>query len=43
MAALKGDRVLKRLKRAGAPSSIGWSPIVDSKGNTALKLIADLD
>ena len=41
MAALKGDKVLRRLKRAGAPSTIEWSPIADSKGNTALKLIAD--
>jgi hypothetical protein len=40
---LKGANILDRLKRAGAPNSIKWSAPPDSKGNTALKILADRD
>lgn len=40
---LKGDNVLSRLRRAGAPASIQWGAPPDSKGNTALKILSDRD
>lgn len=40
---LKGENILDRLRRAGAPSTIRWSAPPDSKGNTALKILADRD
>ncbi len=40
---LKGANVLDRLKRAGAPSGITWTAPTDSKGNIALKILADRD
>jgi hypothetical protein len=40
---LKGDNVLSRLRRAGAPQSVRWSAPPDSKGNQALKILADRD
>lgn len=40
---LKGANVLDRLKKAGAPSGITWSAPSDSKGNIALKILADRD
>jgi hypothetical protein len=38
---LKGANILDRLMRAGAPNTIRWSAPPDSKGNTALKILAD--
>jgi hypothetical protein len=43
LAELKGERVLKRLKRAGAPNAIQWVPAADSKGNIALNIVSDRD
>lgn len=40
---LKGANVIDRLKRAGANQNITWSAPPDSKGNTALKILADRD
>jgi hypothetical protein len=40
---LKGANILDRLRRAGAPDTIRWSAPPDSKGNTALKILADRD
>jgi hypothetical protein len=40
---LKGEQILSRLKRAGAPQTIRWSAPPDSKGNQALKILADRD
>ena len=40
---LKGANILDRLKRAGAPNTIKWSAPPDSKGNIALKILADRD
>src|SRR6185503_18463773 len=40
---LKGANVLDRLRRAGAPQGITWSAPPDSKGNIALKILADRD
>ncbi|HUS31099.1 MAG TPA: hypothetical protein VMZ53_21460, partial [Kofleriaceae bacterium] len=40
---LKGANVIDRLKRAGAPSGITWTAPSDSKGNIALKILADRD
>jgi len=40
---LKGENVLDRLKKAGAPSGITWVAPADSKGNLALKILADRD
>jgi hypothetical protein len=40
---IKGDNVLRKLKNAGAPNSIRWSAPPDSKGNQALKILADRD
>ena len=40
---LKGANVLDRLKRAGAPDTIKWVAPPDSKGNQALKILADRD
>jgi hypothetical protein len=40
---LKGANILDRLRRAGAPASITWSAPADSKGNIALKILADRD
>ena len=39
----KGENVLKKLKKEGAPSSIKWTAPPDSKGNQALKILADQD
>ena len=35
------DDIIRRLKRAGAPSNIVWGAPPDSKGNIALKILAD--
>jgi hypothetical protein len=43
LAELKGANVLDRLQRAGAPSGITWTAPPDSKGNIALKIVADRD
>jgi hypothetical protein len=43
LAELKGANVLDRMRRAGAPQSITWSAPSDSKGNIALKILADRD
>jgi hypothetical protein len=43
LAELKGERVLKRLKRAGAPGGLQWVPASDSKGNIALNIVSDRD
>ena len=43
LAELKGERVLKRLKRAGAPNASQWVPAADSKGNIALNIVSDRD
>jgi hypothetical protein len=40
---LKGANIIDRLKRAGANQNITWSAPPDSKGNTALKVLADRD
>jgi len=40
---LKGDNVISKLKKAGAPSGITWAAPSDSKGNIALKILADRD
>jgi hypothetical protein len=40
---LKGAAILDRLRRAGAPDTIRWSAPPDSKGNQALKILADRD
>jgi hypothetical protein len=40
---LKGANVMDRLKKAGAPSGISWVAPADSKGNLALKILADRD
>jgi hypothetical protein len=40
---LKGENILSRLRRAGAPNDITWSAPSDSKGNTALKILSDRD
>ncbi|MBA3395698.1 MAG: hypothetical protein H0T89_23845 [Deltaproteobacteria bacterium] len=40
---LKGEAILERLRRAGAPAGIRWAAPPDSKGNTALKILADRD
>ena len=40
---LKGENILSRLRRAGAPSDITWSAPSDSKGNLALKILSDRD
>ena len=40
---LKGANILDRLRRAGAPAGITWSAPPDSKGNIALKILADRD
>jgi hypothetical protein len=40
---LKGENVLNRLRRAGANQNIRWSAPPDSKGNQALKILADRD
>ena len=40
----QGSRnVLDRLKKAGATSTLSWSAPPDSKGNIALKILADRD
>ena len=43
LAELKGETVIPRLKRAGAPASIKWSAPADSKGNLALQILSDRD
>lgn len=40
---LKGENILDRLKRAGANQNIKWVAPSDSKGNQALKILADRD
>ncbi|MEJ7596594.1 MAG: hypothetical protein WKG01_01685 [Kofleriaceae bacterium] len=40
---LKGENILSRLRRAGAPRDITWSAPSDSKGNLALKILSDRD
>jgi hypothetical protein len=40
---LKGDNILRRLRNAGANRDITWVAPPDSKGNQALKILADLD
>jgi len=40
---LKGENILSRLRRAGAPQGITWAAPSDSKGNIALKILADRD
>ena len=40
---LKGENILSRLKRAGAPAGITWAAPADSKGNIALKILTDRD
>jgi hypothetical protein len=40
---LKGENIISRLKRAGAPAGITWSAPSDSKGNIALKILSDRD
>lgn len=40
---LKGENILSRLRRAGAPQSITWAAPSDSKGNIALKILSDRD
>lgn len=40
---LKGANILDRLKRAGANQDIKWVAPPDSKGNQALKILADRD
>jgi hypothetical protein len=40
---LKGPNVLDRLRRAGANQNIRWTAPPDSKGNQALKILADRD
>ncbi|MEO8703268.1 MAG: hypothetical protein ABI867_24690, partial [Kofleriaceae bacterium] len=40
---LKGEAIVSRLKRAGAPNAIKWSAPSDSKGNIALKILSDRD
>jgi hypothetical protein len=41
--ALKGENILNRLRRAGAPQNITWAPPADSKGNIALRILSDRD
>lgn len=43
LAELKGETVITRLKRAGAPNSIKWAAPADSKGNLALQILSDRD
>jgi hypothetical protein len=40
---IKGDNILSRLRRAGAAQTIRWAAPPDSKGNIALKILADRD
>jgi len=40
---LKGENVLSRLRRAGAPNGIRWTAPSDSKGNIALRILSDRD
>jgi hypothetical protein len=43
LAELKGANIIDRLRRAGANQQITWSAPPDSKGNMALKVLADRD
>ncbi len=43
LAELKGENVLRKLKNAGANRDIKWVAPSDSKGNQALKILADRD
>lgn len=43
LAELKGETVIARLKRAGAPNAIKWDAPKDSKGNIALQILSDRD
>lgn len=40
---LKGERVIRTLRREGAPSEIAWVPATHAKGEAALLRIADED
>ena len=40
---LKGENILSRLRRAGAPQDIRWAAPPDSKGTIALKILSDRD
>jgi hypothetical protein len=43
MVSLKGDRILSKLKKAGANQNITWVAPPDSKGNQAMKILSDRD
>jgi hypothetical protein len=43
LAELKGEAIIARLKRAGAPQATKWVAPPDSKGNQALKILGDRD
>ncbi len=43
LASLKGDRILDKLDKAGAPSGIQWDAPSGSKGNIALTILSDRD
>ncbi len=43
LAEIKGEAVITRLKRAGAPNAIKWDAPKDSKGNLALTILSDRD
>ncbi len=43
IAELKGDEILDRLEREGAPSDISWGPAEHSKGITGMLILADMD
>ncbi len=43
LAELKGDDILDRLEDEGAPNTMTWSPAEYGKGETSLRLLADLD
>ena len=43
LAQMKGANIIDKLKKAGAPSNIKWTTPSDSKGNIALKILADRD
>lgn len=43
LAELKGENIVDRLRRAGANQNTAWAAPPDSKGRTALKVLADRD
>ena len=43
IAELKGDEILDRLEREGAPTDISWGPAEHSKGITGMLILADMD